>query len=111
MSNNFDWFRVIGDYFAGLSNGRLARTVILVTIGFSFFMNSLAWIKIIALAAPILSILSPLIVLVIFAVLDKWITRSKYVGVVAAYTGLCHNTASSKWIRPFIRFRGEPSIH
>lgn len=78
---------VIGDYFAGLSNGKVSyRTVVLVTIGFSFFMSNLGLDKIIALAAPILSAFyPPLIVLVIFALLDKWIT-SKYVGGIAAYT-------------------------
>ena len=78
---------VIGDYFAGLSKGKVSyRTVVLVTIGFSFFMSNLGLDKIIALAAPILSAFyPPLIVLVIFALLDKWIT-SKYVGGIAAYT-------------------------
>ena len=78
---------VIGDYFAGLSNGKVSyRTVVLVTIGFSFFISNLGLDKIIALAAPILSAFyPPLIVLVIFALLDKWIT-SKYVGGIAAYT-------------------------
>ena len=78
---------VIGDYFSGLSNGKVSyRTVVLVTIGFSFFMSNLGLDKIIALAAPILSAFyPPLIVLVIFALLDKWIT-SKYVGGMAAYT-------------------------
>ena len=78
---------VIGDYFSGLSNGKVSyRTVVLVTIGFSFFMSNLGLDKIIALAAPILSAFyPPLIVLVIFALLDKWIT-SKYVGGIAAYT-------------------------
>ena len=78
---------VIGDYFAGLSNGKVSyRTVVLVTIVFSFFMSNLGLDKIIALAAPILSAFyPPLIVLVIFALLDKWIT-SKYVGGIAAYT-------------------------
>lgn len=77
---------VIGDYFSGLSNGKVSyRTVILITIGFSFFMSNLGLDKIIALAAPILSAFyPPLIVLVIFAVLDNWIT-SKYVGGIAAY--------------------------
>ena len=78
---------VIGDYFSGLSNGKVSyRTVVLVTIGFSFFMSNLGLDKIIALAAPILSAFyPPLIVLVIFALLDRWIT-SKYVGGMAAYT-------------------------
>ena len=78
---------VIGDYFSGLSNGKFSyRTVVLVTIGFSFFMSNLGLDKIIALAAPILSAFyPPLIVLVIFALLDRWIT-SKYVGGIAAYT-------------------------
>ena len=57
-------------------------------------MSNLGLDKIIALAAPILSAFyPPLIVLVIFAVLDKWIT-SKYVGGVAAYTAFATSLLS-----------------
>lgn len=80
---------VVGDYFETLSNGKLPykRTVITVIV-ISYALSNFGLTNIIKLAGPILGILyPPMIVLVIFALLDR-VVKNDHVAGLGAYFAL-----------------------
>ena len=78
---------VVGDYFQTLSNGKLQykKTVITVIV-MSYALSNFGLTNIIKLAGPILGILyPPMIVLVVFALLDRVVTNNMVAGVGAYF--------------------------
>lgn len=80
---------VAGDYFEELSGGKIKYTTTVITITvLSYAMSNVGLSTIISLAAPILSVLyPPLIVLVVMAFLERFI-KNDHVAGFAAYGAL-----------------------
>ncbi|MEE3363044.1 MAG: branched-chain amino acid transport system II carrier protein [Anaerovoracaceae bacterium] len=80
---------VAGNYFEELTNGKLKyKQVAIAVIGVSFVMSNFGLSKIISIAAPILNVLyPPLIVLVVMALFDRKITNDRVTGF-ATYAAL-----------------------
>ena len=80
---------VAGNYFEELTDGKLKyKTTVITIIIASYAMSNVGLSTIISLAAPVLTVLyPPLIVLVVMALVDKYIKNDRIAGF-AAYTAL-----------------------
>ncbi|MGI6204980.1 MAG: branched-chain amino acid transport system II carrier protein [Anaerovoracaceae bacterium] len=80
---------VTGNYFEELTKGKVKyKQVVLAVIAVSFVMSNFGLAKIISIAAPVLNVLyPPLIVLVVMSLFDRKITNDRITGA-AAYAAL-----------------------